>query len=502
MGQESLKKVGIGSGFIMAGFVIGAFFQYLIQIVLANSFGPETYGVFVQALAVTQAAATLSMLGIHKGVPRFIPVYRGDGDDDAVGRTLSTSLGITAFTTAFFSLTLYLLSEYIATVVFSDPAIASPLSIFSVTVVPLGLIYLFISFFRGFENAKLKVFLDDIVFSGLVLLFASAVVFFSGSINQVIYGYLVAEMITVIAGYFLLKGKFPLKPRLGDLSKDTAEKLMSFSWPLFLVSIFLMINKWAGVWTLGALSESAQVGVYNASYSLAGVLFLTLNALNYMFLPTASSLYGKGDEEGIRELFSNVTRWIVTASIPIFIGMLIFPSEILRLFFTSSYARQPAILSIMAGGFFYAVLTGPSGSLLVAADRTREKMIGIATVSVTLILLSLLLIPEMGVLGAAIATSGGLVLGHSVLLALAIRKIGSLPYSQDFIRIVPATLIPLAVIYIVKDAIKPGITVSIGLGIAYVLMYLFLIEKFDVVRDEEKTIIREALKSVRNRLGY
>lgn len=499
MKEDYLKKVGLGSGTIMAGFVLGAFFQYLIQIVLARSFGPDTYGVFVQALAVTQAAATVSMLGIHRAVPKFVPEYREKENYREINEVLSTSLLITLSTTTVLSVIIYNFSGSISRIFFSDPAITAPLTIFSVTVIPLGLIYLFISFFRGFENARLKVFLDDIVFSGLVLLFALIIVFYQKGIEKVIYGYLVAEIITAVTAYILLKRNFRLKPAINSLKRDSASKLLSFSWPLFMISVFLMANKWAGVWTLGFFRESAEVGIYNASYSLAGSLFLVLSSLNYMFLPTASSLYGKGDVDSVRDLFSNVTRWTAVVSPPLFIGMLIFPSAILQLFFSSSYAQEPVILSIMASGFFYTVITGPSGSLLVAAGLNRQKLVGIASISITLILLSILLIPGMGIIGAALATSGGFIIGHSLLLGLAIRKTGSTPYNRDFIYLILSTAVPLAIVYILKSIYSPEVMESVFLGALFVLIYGFMINRFKVIKPDEKTVVFKTLKSIMDR---
>lgn len=503
--DKNLHKVGIGSGLIVIGFALGALFQYAIQIILARYLGTSSYGVFMQALTVAQAFTVISMLGIHRGIPRFISLYEGKDKKNGTAKIISSAFLPFLLSTLLATAVLFLFSKKIALVFFSEPGLIVPLQIFSATIIPLGGIYLIIAFLRGFQNAKLKVAIDDFVLSGLVLIISSSIILMGGSLQEIALGYLSAEIITLGIAFLIFRRKYNFN-NFFSVNRDTLQKLVSFSWPLFVVSILLIINKWAGIWILGYFSDSSQVGLYSASFSIAGMVFITLNAVNYMFLPKVSELYGEGNKTEINYLFSEVTRWILTVSIPIIAGLVIFPEEILELFFGPSYAQNPEVLSILSIGFFVAVGTGPAGSLLVSAGKTRAKMVGIGILSTTLILISIMLVPIYGVLGAAIATTIGYTLGHTGLLIMAKNEFGETPYGRDYFGLIITSLVSTAIIYSIKNIIEASILVSIALGVLFILIYVLLGLKIGAFKKRDinllKTIIDQAVYSVKNRFDF
>ncbi|MFB6295121.1 MAG: hypothetical protein ABEI97_05145, partial [Candidatus Nanohaloarchaea archaeon] len=90
--DDELETIGKGSAAVVFGFVAGSVFQYLLKIVLARGLGPESYGVFVQGLAVAEVVAVASILGLEMGSARFIGYYGGKEDAGRVAGSAVTSI--------------------------------------------------------------------------------------------------------------------------------------------------------------------------------------------------------------------------------------------------------------------------------------------------------------------------------------------------------------------------------------------------------------------------
>lgn len=490
--EKALEKIGVGSMVIVAGFVLGAIFQYLIKVVLARFLGPDSYGVFVQGLALAEAAASIAIFGLQMSLPRFMSYYDGRGNKEEIANSVSTAHWMIIVSTVLASFILYLSAGRIATVIFKEAALVTPLKLFSLLIIPLGLVYFEISLFRGLQNASYKIYLDDIVFPGGVL--ALVLLFFSlgYGIEGAVYAYIIAAIATVLGGYYLVKEL--VEYDFSTFSGSSAKKLMFFSWPLFVISILLITTKWIDVLMIGWLMESKNVGIYNVAYSIAGITSFFLGSLSYMFMPVVSELHGKDLKSEIQQVFTGATRWIFTVVIPICAGMVIFPREIIGILFGASYTSGATVLAVLAIGFFYKAAKGPSGMILLAAGKTREQMLGVGLTAVFLVLLNLLLIPIYGILGAAVGTTAGFIIGDTVLLLLARREIGSFPYSRDFLRILAATAVSTISVYSIKIVTDPGLLQSVALGVFMLLLYGILLVVMGAIRDEDWILAEKILE--------
>ncbi|MCJ7479051.1 MAG: flippase [Candidatus Nanohaloarchaeota archaeon QJJ-7] len=493
-GEEALSKVGVGSAAIIAGFAIGIVLQYLIKVVLARFLGPGSYGVFVQGLALVQAAAILSLFGLHMSLPRFISYYKGKKERRLIGETAGTALSIVIPSAIVVSSVLYLSSRWISATVFSEPALVQPLQIFALSVLPLSLFYLAVGFIRGRQNARYKVYLDDLLFPGVELVLVLVFFGLGYGVEGAISAYLISVSAVVIASYWLYR-------KLADggfkVSKKTARKLLFFSWPLFILSILTMASKWIDVLMMGWLKESVQVGVYEVAFAVAGVLPLFLSSLKYMFLPVISELYGKGDLGEILELYRTSTRWIFTLVLPLFAGMLIFPSEILNVLFGQSYTAGALALAILSIGYFFHVAVGPAGNILLASGKTRLLLFGMLVLTVVDVVLNLFLIPRYGMVGAAIAMTSGLLAGNAVLLFLAVREVGGHPYTGKYLKSAVSVLVASIPVYGLKMVIEPGLIESVLLGVLLVLIYGSFLYLSGGVQKEDWQMMDEVVGAVR-----
>lgn len=210
-GEDALEKITVGSAVILLGYVTGASLEYLVKVVLARFLGPDSYGVFVQGLAVVQVAAVVALFGLHYSLPRFMSYYRGKGDEGMIRGSIATSVYIVIPSSIVAAVVLYVSAGWLSVTVFSEPALVQPLHVFSLSIVPLALFYLTIAFMRGMQNARYKVYIDDVVLPVTELLLILVFITLGYGIMGAVYAYLLALVVTVAAGFHFYRKMSDMK---------------------------------------------------------------------------------------------------------------------------------------------------------------------------------------------------------------------------------------------------------------------------------------------------
>ena len=172
---------------------------------------------------------------------------------------------------------------------------------------------------------------------------------------------------------------------------------------------------------LGATVPLTQIGAYNRAYTLyrrAGQIPVTLSRL---YFPTLSALFHRGERDAMVRVYRLSTRYMTLLLLPVA---------------TWVAASAPAVLAVFGPGFdegatalsiliFAVVLYGyqkTAGGLLAAADRPGVVSVVSVCTALLNVGLCLVLIPPLGLTGAALANTGGWAFDVALLVAIAARE--------------------------------------------------------------------------------
>lgn len=488
--EDALDRIGGATLVIGAGFVIGSVLEYGVKAVLARYLGPGVYGVFVQGVAVIEILAVIGLLGLHRGLPRFMSYYQGRGDEEAVEDSIATATAIAVGGGVVVSMVVYLSAPFISAL-FSEPALEGVLRLFAFAVLPLALFYLSIGFIRGVQNARYKVYVTDVILPlaqlGLILL-----LFWWGfGVEGAVYAYIIAvSLATVVAVRYL---RALTEYTLGDV-RARAVELVRFSWPLMVVSVVLAVNRWVDVLMLGWLTESASVGIYEVAMAVAGFSNVILLSLNYMYMPVVSELFSSKGRAVVGETFLTTTRWVYMLSLPVLAGFIVFPDAVLTLLFGEAYAVGAAALIILAFGHLFSMAIGPAGTTLMAVGLSTRFMIGMLVLGIVDIVLNLVLIPAYGIVGAAVAMSTGTILANLVMVVFVYRSVNVQPFTRAMLRPSVAILGAAAPMWVAVQTYSPSVPVSVAMGVVMVAVYAALVYRLGGIREEDVAVLRRLLQ--------
>ena len=313
----------------------------------------------------------------------------------------------------------------------------------------VALLFAFRSFFVDLDNAGLFIW----------LLIALIVSIFYGTIHHSIAGcgkmgiYAIGTFITdvsriifqVFAVYFGFKsaglaGGFVAGMFVGALMElrffnlrfvhfgwRHVKSLSTFSFWLFLTSGGSMIFLYADTILIGYFLNNAEVGVYRVILQFTTVAAFTAIAIRSTLWPKISR-WGKINESGLIEgSLSRAFSYSLALAIPVLIGGILLGDKLLYYFYGAEFARGYPVLIVLLCVQVVNVFQYLFTTYLSALDYQKEAFKVTAIAATLNIILNIILIPIIGITGAAIATLATMILNallaHRVLSRIITIKL-------------------------------------------------------------------------------
>ncbi len=181
-----------------------------------------------------------------------------------------------------------------------------------------------------------------------------------------------------------------------------ARELWRSALPMWGVASLSILMTWGVPLFLGVWAESKDVAVFHNAFRTSSLVMLVLMAINSIAAPKFSALHHQGDIESLKHIAIWSTRLMVLACIPVLGFILVFSEWIMGLFGPEFVVGAP-VLVVLALGQFVNVATGSVGFLLSMTGHERYLLCSSGITAVVMVGLCVWLIPEYGVMGAAIA---------------------------------------------------------------------------------------------------
>jgi O-antigen/teichoic acid export membrane protein len=261
------------------------------------------------------------------------------------------------------------------------------------------------SIFQGFEDTAPNAIFNQIVNPGLFLLFVLLFLAFGLGFTFTLVAYVLSTGVAFALFVVYAYRRIPkLVPKPAGPKAPLPPGLFGLSVSLWGVTSFQFVTAYVDTIILGAITGNiAEVGLYSAAMTLARLLLVGNGALTYIYLPVAARLKREGDVETIRTSYVTATRWVLVITMPMLFLFLFLPVQSLHAVFGPNYTEGALALSILVIGSFASVIEGPANSALAGMGYARALLLTTVVAASVNLVLSLVLIPTYGLLGAAVA---------------------------------------------------------------------------------------------------
>jgi O-antigen/teichoic acid export membrane protein len=363
-------------------------------VVIARVFGPEANGAYAVALLLPGVVATFLNLGLSPANVYFIG--SGQYGPRAVFRTtFALSLWLSALGLALGAGLIILKGEAFF------PGVPTVMLWLALATLPIGLVQgIVTSVFQGLQQFKLfnlsllaQPLITLLVVSGLAAL---GVREFEWLVAANFLGAASTLAITTI-----LLRKLLVDEERGDVYE--AKQALGYGYKAHLANILAFVNYKADLFLVNLLINPAATGVYVIAVSLAERLWLLSQAVSTVAFPRLAEL--SSDEVTRLKLTPLLARTVfwATAAAALVLGLVAFP--LVKLLFGEAFMGSVLPLLILLIGI---IVTSPARIVandIAARGRPEINMYASMVTVVINIVGNLALIPEFGLVGAAVATS-------------------------------------------------------------------------------------------------
>lgn len=231
--------------------------------------------------------------------------------------------------------------------------------------------------------------------------------------------------VAFFVGAVWLARVLPASAKTAAPTYDTAAWRAS-AWPLLMYSSMQFMNRRIDTLLLGALDGTAAVGLYTAVVRSTDLLGFVLVAINSVLAPTIATLYNSNSLERLQKVCTRSARAALAITVVLAIPLLMFGRPFLTIF-GSDFAAGQTVLNLSAAARIFNTFFGMQALILTMTGFEKDVVLGIGAGATLNTVLNLLLIPPLGVMGAAIASTSGMLCWNVILAARVVQRLGMDP---------------------------------------------------------------------------
>ena len=471
-----IQKLAKGSAFVFIGTIISLLLGFVSQILLVKATTQNEFGIYSLALTIATICVTISSLGLKEGSARYIAYFKGKDDVENIGAIVFSSIVIALFASVSITLLIILTSEYIATQLFNSIELSTILNLLAITIPFTVLVNVFVSIFRGFNNAKIHVYFNNILRPVTYIILLGVAILLHLQFIQLVYTYIVSILITFLALSLYFINKVPIKIKFDQIKvKSNAKELLVYSMPLLAVSILLTAMSWTDTLMLGYFKTTETVAAYNAVYPIANLLSVVINSIGFLYVPIISQLYARNQIQEVGTINASSTKWCFMITFPIFVLIFLFPEFIINSLYGPRYVEASTVLQILGIGFIMNSFFGVNYYTLMSTGKSRFLMNCTLISAILNICLNIILIPHYGMVGAAAASAISYTVVEIHMTRTLFKFLKIHPFTKKYLRIAVLSVLTLEVFNLMIQFIDQTFHAVIMLYSLFLLAYLILI---------------------------
>ncbi|MDQ3795888.1 MAG: oligosaccharide flippase family protein, partial [Actinomycetota bacterium] len=329
---------------------------------------------------------------------------------------------------------------------------------------------------QGFQTVTYASYVQQIIRPALFLVLVGVFYLLGTQILGLIAAYGISMLLGGLAGVYYLRKLFPPLFDNKVPARFETKELFAVSVPMSITTGAQYLNTWSAALILSAVAVGAPVAIFYNAARTATFLTVVRFAFSGIFSPIISSFYARGELEDLGRLYKDVSRWIFTGAFAMFLVIVVLADEILALFGKAATSGVTALI-IVAVAQLYSSSVGPTPRMLAMTGNQNLAMYTTAAAAIIGLVISLALIPNLEVLGAAIGMASAIIVENTGTMLAVKQRLGFWPYNSAWIKPLAAGLAAAAVAYLVNllaplPAVLAIPVVGAILGVVYLALLL------------------------------
>jgi O-antigen/teichoic acid export membrane protein len=404
--EETLLTEGL---FSLVGNIAQKGLTYGFLVVATYLIAPDRFGVYVWALSILTLAYGWSNLNIYRSISYFVPQYEEHGNRAGQGAALFKVTVLSLIPISVVGVGIYWQAERIVTLLGRGEA--APVIVLLLPALWILMVKdLFTELFRGLERVRYVVYVQSFCYPAIHLL--SLVVFvylFEPTVTLALAFTVSWGAALVLAG--VLFGRLDVPFVFRRDAGPSFREIFSYSLPLMAGGALGDFITQMDIILLGVFLGTDDPAFFRIALSVASMSVVFPSMFKSISKPIFSRLEAAKGKDRLRSLYLTSSRWGLLVSVPVAVYLFAVPEALVNVLFEERYGLAATVVPVLVVARVFPHLSGYSGSLLTGSGYTRLLFVRIALQFGINLVLDLVLIPELGIFGAAIGSVTAVVAG-------------------------------------------------------------------------------------------
>ncbi|MBV6624169.1 MAG: flippase [Rivularia sp. (in: Bacteria)] len=392
-----LKRLGKSSFIYTFSSILQRGIAFLLLPLYTRHLTPDDYGILAVVTSLNGFLSVFFMLGLQGSMNRFYFDYRDE--PEKLKQFWGTILTFILILTAALGVFLLVFGDVLLKPAIGDIPFYPFVAIGVATLIFQPFFTIYLALLQTTEKPKKYAIFSLTQFVFNLTLIIILVVFTGWGAK----GALSARLITAVIFFIICLYALRKQTKIGINSTYLREAL-KYSFPLVPHTLAGQISSITDKVFLNTMINTATAGLYNIGFLFGGIMSIITTAVNRAYVPVYMGVVKSDDSKQLKDL-KEIGLLLVVIYCLLGSAVSLFSKEVIIVFtskaFWESYKVIPIIsFNFVANGIYYLLVN------ILFYVKSATKFIAIATVlgAALNVLLNWLLIPEYGLIGAALAT--------------------------------------------------------------------------------------------------
>lgn len=483
---------------------ISSLIPFLYTPIMLDMLGQSEYGLYSLANSVVGYLSLLSF-GFGSTIVRYLSKYRAENKT----KELESTYGFFLFLYGLLSVAVFIGGIILSgnvNAIFSAGLKDEELSKMQVLVIIMAFntafsfpMSVFSSVAIAYERYLFRKILDIISTVAAPVLNLIALYFGFASVGMALAStafQIILAPISIVYCFKVIK----IRPRFERLKHSLIKEMIGFSVFVFIGTIVDMLFWATDKVILGMLASSVAVAVYNVGGTFNNIVMSLSTSISGVLTPKITGMVvTNSNKSEWTSLFIRIGRIQFLIIGLIVSGFAVFGQSFINLWAGNEYADAYWVTVLTLFPLCIPLIQNTGLSFITAQNKHKFRSIVYLVIAILNVISTYLIVPYMGIIGAAVCTCVSYLLGQGVIMNIYYYKVTGLNIPLFWKNILKMAVIPVSMLiiglilnrYIIIDnwfAFLLG--VALYTGIYAVLMYLF------AMNDYEKDIIRKPVNRV------
>ncbi|MGH3357961.1 MAG: lipopolysaccharide biosynthesis protein [Nocardioidaceae bacterium] len=445
----------------LGGAASSAVLNFLLVVAVTRALSQGDAGQFFTATSLFLLLIAIGRLGSSAALVYFVARMQAVGDSGLIRRCLRIALVPVGALSLALAALLFATADPIAdTVIDGDHGqLAGFLRILAVFV-PFGSILAgLLGVTRGFQEMRPTVLVEKVLRPAIQL--AGVIAFASLGAGAVVVAWSFPYVPAVIAGSawmgVLVRRHTSATYRTSDHA-GLSREYWAFAVPRAIAGLLQVGMQRLDVVIVAVMLGPGPSALYVVATRLVVLGAFGTQAVSMAVQPQVAGHFARGELAAVNALYRVSTTWLMLVMWPTYLMAIVFAPTVMLLF-GSAYVSGWPVLVVMCCAGLLSSACGVVDAMLTMAGKTRWIMGNVTAALVVSVSLDLLLIPLLGIIGAAWAWAAAMAVNNLLPLTQLFRFSGMHPFGRPTLL---AALLPI--VSYVPVAVACVVLLGRGLG--------------------------------------